>query len=219
MKLKKIASLMLAGIMAVSMLAACKSGSNSNNNDGSSSSQPVSNASTVMQGALSEKAALKITFSANSKLDTELVTAVGHIGAPTIGGYYNDMHAVQDASTLTASEELKKVVSELDTQRKDLAFGALIPEVDDDLDETVRMLYIANSAVDVDSAVKQVAAEISDSIENMQVDNDVVTPADNDATVNYTYTGSVSTYTKTLTEDHGKSLTFIAVEINRVAHA
>ena len=41
MKLKKIASLMLAGIMAVSMLAACKSGSTNNGNAGSSSSQPT----------------------------------------------------------------------------------------------------------------------------------------------------------------------------------
>ena len=219
MKLKKIASLMLAGIMAVSMLAACKSGSNNNNNNNSSSSQPVSNASTVMQGALSEKAALKITFSANSKLDTALMDAVGHIGAPTIDGYYGDMHAVQDASELTASNELKEVVAELGAKERSKAFGALIPEADDDMNETVRILYIANSAVEVNSAVKQIAADISDSIENMQVDNDVVTPAANDATVNYTYTGSVSTYTKTLTEDHGKSLTFIAVEINRVAHA
>ena len=41
MKLKKIASLMLAGIMAVSMLAGCKSGSTNNGNAGSSSSQPT----------------------------------------------------------------------------------------------------------------------------------------------------------------------------------
>ena len=39
MKLKKIASLMLAGIMAVSMLAGCKDGSANNGNAGSSSSE------------------------------------------------------------------------------------------------------------------------------------------------------------------------------------
>ena len=40
MKLKKIASLALAGIMAVSMLTACGEGTN-NSNSGSSSSQPT----------------------------------------------------------------------------------------------------------------------------------------------------------------------------------
>ena len=41
MKLKKIASLMLAGIMAVSMLAACGEGKDNGGNAGSSSSQPT----------------------------------------------------------------------------------------------------------------------------------------------------------------------------------
>ena len=41
MKLKKIASLMLAGIMAVSMLAACGEGKDNGGNAGSSSSQPA----------------------------------------------------------------------------------------------------------------------------------------------------------------------------------
>ena len=41
MKLKKIASLMLAGIMAVSMLAACGEGNTINENPGSSSSTPA----------------------------------------------------------------------------------------------------------------------------------------------------------------------------------
>jgi len=41
MKLKKIASLMLAGIMAVSMLAACGEGKDNGGNSGSSSSQPT----------------------------------------------------------------------------------------------------------------------------------------------------------------------------------
>ena len=40
MKLKKIASLALAGIMAVSMLTACGEGTN-NGDSGSSSSQPT----------------------------------------------------------------------------------------------------------------------------------------------------------------------------------
>ena len=42
MKLKKIASLMLAGIMAVSMLAGCKSGTPDPENNGGASSNTTS---------------------------------------------------------------------------------------------------------------------------------------------------------------------------------
>ncbi len=44
MKLKKIASLMLAGIMAVSMLAACGDSTTDNTGDNSSSSRPQNHA-------------------------------------------------------------------------------------------------------------------------------------------------------------------------------
>ena len=55
MKLKKIASLMLAGIMAVSMLAGCKSG-NANENPGEQPENPVvSNAADYANQTLSAK--------------------------------------------------------------------------------------------------------------------------------------------------------------------
>ncbi len=53
MKLKKIASLMLAGVMAVSMLAGCKDGGNSN----SGSSSENTNTNTGYSAILEEKAA------------------------------------------------------------------------------------------------------------------------------------------------------------------
>ena len=81
MKLKKIASLALAGIMAVSMLAGC---------NGSSSSTPTepetpatSNYAATLQDALEGKARRIVTKAvANSELDSALQSAVDT--------YYND---------------------------------------------------------------------------------------------------------------------------------
>ena len=70
MKLKKIASLMLAGIMAVSMLAGCKSGSSNNSNAGSSSSEPTSvgSASEGINAELNRNKNM-IKFGSNEKLE------------------------------------------------------------------------------------------------------------------------------------------------------
>ena len=70
MKLKKIASLALAGIMAVSMLAACGEGTN-NGNSGSSSSQPTtaSVVSTVKNAIADKNSDLVITVEENTALN------------------------------------------------------------------------------------------------------------------------------------------------------
>ena len=70
MKLKKIASLMLAGIMAVSMLAACGEG-NGNSSSSSSSSQPTVQNSAIAEALndeLSAKQAALLSFSSDAKL-------------------------------------------------------------------------------------------------------------------------------------------------------
>ena len=70
MKLKKIASLALAGIMAVSMLTACGEGTN-NSNSGSSSSQPTtaSVVSTVKNAIADKNSDLVITVEENTALN------------------------------------------------------------------------------------------------------------------------------------------------------
>ena len=73
MKLKKIASLMLAGIMAVSMLTACGDSTTNNTGDGSSSSQPtVSNASNVMWNGMNKDARDIVDPVANATLENSL---------------------------------------------------------------------------------------------------------------------------------------------------
>ena len=73
MKLKKIASLALAGIMAVSMLTACGEGTN-NSNSGSSSSQPTtaSVVSTVKNAIADKNGDLVITVEENTALNNAM---------------------------------------------------------------------------------------------------------------------------------------------------
>ncbi len=78
MKLKKIASLMLAGVMAVSMLAGCNTASNGGNNgEGEGEGQvSTSNSATILHDAMKGDARKMTTPVANTALDTALKNAV-----------------------------------------------------------------------------------------------------------------------------------------------
>lgn len=82
MKLKKIASLALAGVMAVSMLAGCNNGSN-NNNNGSNGEVDVVPASAVLNIINSNQDVandVQIKFTADSALEKYAATAVADRG-------------------------------------------------------------------------------------------------------------------------------------------
>ena len=71
MKLKKIASLMLAGIMAVSMLAGCKSGDKNSTDSETPEVTPVTGAAAVINAELDEKKD-QISFVNDEKLGSLL---------------------------------------------------------------------------------------------------------------------------------------------------
>ena len=75
MKLKKIASLALAGIMAVSMLAGCKDGTNQEEPSSSSQVPATTNVVTYANDALSGAEKGVFTFKSSSELDTILQAA------------------------------------------------------------------------------------------------------------------------------------------------
>ena len=76
MKLKKIASLMLAGVMAVSMLAGCKTVSNEPEQpDDDQQEVVVSDATNMLYSELSGSAKAMVTATANADLDKALQNA------------------------------------------------------------------------------------------------------------------------------------------------
>ena len=78
MKLKKIASLMLAGIMAVSMLAGCKS--DTTTDDGNTDVKPVdSSFAAKINDELDDNQKAIVTFKADSTLESALNKAAGMI--------------------------------------------------------------------------------------------------------------------------------------------
>ena len=79
MKLKKIASLALAGVMAVSMLAGCNNGSSSNSGNGNTGVVTSSIVDAVNKGQ-SVVNDVKITFTADSDLDSALKKAAEKLG-------------------------------------------------------------------------------------------------------------------------------------------
>ena len=87
MKLKKIASLALAGVMAVSMLTACDTTSNTPegpNGGDDVITTPVNDMTSALQSGLSEKAKMKVNMSYSSDLQDDLAFAAGEVGYATI---------------------------------------------------------------------------------------------------------------------------------------
>ena len=84
MKLKKIASLALAGVMAVSMLAGCAGGNNDNNSSSGDNGSEVVPASAVVNMFNSKQSVtntVKVEFTADAKLEKAIQDAIDLAGA------------------------------------------------------------------------------------------------------------------------------------------
>ena len=97
MKLKKIASLALAGIMAVSMFAGCaETNANSTPTPTPPTTTPVSGKSAVFEAQLSDLADVKITMNDSADLQAALDAAAQNVGSATIIDFTN---AIRTAGT------------------------------------------------------------------------------------------------------------------------
>ena len=86
MKLKKIASLMLAGVMAISMLAGCSNGGNTDND------VTVNTGSLSVDGIVAEMdkdVADKVTFAADANLESALKKALTDLGSNIVNDNTN----------------------------------------------------------------------------------------------------------------------------------
>ena len=115
MKLKKIASLALAGVMAVSMLAGCSgNGSNGDNNNGGNTVVEPSTSSivTAFNDGQDKDNKVKVTFSSDASLDAALQKAGKEVGSSAnersvlhyvvslMGKFYDSVNDFADAETL-----------------------------------------------------------------------------------------------------------------------
>ena len=226
MKLKKIASLALAGIMAVSMLAGCGEG-NGNGNSGSSSENTNTTAGYSSTLAENLSAAAKedyITYQDNSADAAALEDALGNLGSVITG-------TVSLAPKLVPIHEINAFlgvdlviddfVDALDIQNPKLRLQGAVDNLvtaPDDFKRNVPvkfgMLYVIDGSVNVDKAVKQVANEIDDALlSQLPKESDTY-----EVHYTYNYTVSVSVVNKAVesVDGYNSSANFIAVTVTRV---
>ena len=194
MKLKKIASLALAGVMAVSMLAGCSTASNGGNNGGEGEGEGegtvVSGYSSVLGEALKNVDCIKdkdyITFQDNAADEAALQTAVDAVeaealedyattyGAKLISGDNGDFYG-------DTSKRMEKIfvngakISDDDLKSGDIAmawYAGYNNNKPNGYSKFINtsakdgVLYVVNGAVTVEQAVKMVAEKIEDQLKN-----------------------------------------------------
>ena len=205
MKLKKIASLALAGIMAVSMLAGCKDGGNGNN--GSSSSEPTNPAtgiSTIFYNELSKAAQNSLEMSDSSDLNNALTKIIEDLDTNDIrGAYSTDATYSNTLSTAIAAPALL-----------DCEVGiASAEDADDVKDETTyTSVYTVGYDINDKGALKDVVDAIDDVLSQLPTTGE----ADDD-TYEYDWTGSVSVANRTFINDNGveRSVKYVAVSLTQ----
>ena len=226
MKLKKIASLMLAGVMAVSMLAGCNT--TSVDPEPTPDPTPATGYSVEMASNLSDAAKKDyIAFEDNADDLAALEDALGNMSWTTTAGNTALPKVVTPVNGWNAVDTAVVVddfVTALDIENKALTYGTMRNELvsfkDLNAAETVKygLLYVIDGTVDVNKALKQVADGIEDLLEqlpNVNVSNTVTTR------YTYDYTVSVSVANKALDviDWYNGSANFIAVTVTRVPTA
>ena len=206
MKLKKIASLMLAGVMAVSMLAGCSNVSDKPEDPTDPIEPGINSVSAAVEARVAanidpEKIPAYVHFKDSGDLDADLEYAVEYAGVLDVLPQY------------VACDKLTWVAGDL-TDRLTAAVGdeddgvdvANIGDVDVLLDaeeqntyeiddEVAVNMYAISSAIG-ENAVNQMVAEVLDDIVVDYQYSTRNTTGGNGGNYNHEYTVSISTYTK-----------------------
>ena len=225
MKLKKIASLMLAGVMAVSMLAGCSTAS-VKPEEPTDPEQPTATGYSVEMAENLSNAAKKdyIDFKDNADDLAALKDALGNMSWTTTANNTivpKTITAVHDWDAVDTSLVVKDFISASGVKENQLVYNdmwnALLNNRLED-DETVKygLLYVIDGTVDINKALKQVAGKVENLLENLPNVN-----VSDTARYTFDYTVSVSVANKALDviDWYNGSANFIAVTVTRVPTA
>ena len=175
MKLKKIASLMLAGLMAVSMLAGCE-GKGSSSSEPENPVVPTTGVVAYANDAVSEDTAKEYNFegfAASTNLDAilnDLATSTGNFSQTDIAGIFKDDVSAAD----TDSDVQKKLNDKLDG----LVDGEFDKIPADNVSDKYGYIYTVSGKVDekemvgkvVDKFVDDVLDDVATVVENSTTD-------------------------------------------------
>ena len=235
MKLKKIASLMLAGIMAVSMLTACDTTSNTpdTGDDDQGTTTPVTGYSAKLGDEIAELSTIagkKVDWSESSNLQSSLNYQVGNVGYNALtGSFLNSLNdgqvqfvdsgwatpAIVTTVNDTVNDDMGAEQNARNYRDTDFAVMAINPTLTNYAtdDYNTVMLFVVDNGVDLNNAMDRIAEMVSEAI--VELDDDFTSSTLGSMNVDYEYTGSVATCTKTFEAGHGVGVSFIAVEIVR----
>ena len=218
MKLKKIASLMLAGIMAVSMLAACGSKTpDPNPGEGEGEGNTASGYSAM----LGEKAADDLYKKDRDGIFTFADNADDQKALEYVVSHNVDQNNVKDVITLDFvtkhGNAFVDTLRDKFLKKAEISYGIDGLNGDNDTMNTTRFaeVYVANGSVDMDVVMGEIYEDVKDEFTSAKKDG-----KESDAVkVNYSYTVSVSVKNVPMTAytEMNGSANFIAVTVTRTA--
>ena len=241
MKLKKIASLMLAGVMAVSMLTACGDNAIDNNPGDDDSIDPGINGVSAAVGALVKEELgddypAYVTFADSAELDKDLQYAVEYAGVMDIMPNY----IWNDTLTGVAGDVYGRLQTAVGDDANDGVYVSNIGSNDVlkaaentgmTMEDAVAVDMRAISSSIGENALNQLIAEKINEI--VKIEDYLYSTRDgnsnNGSNYNHTYTVSVSTYTKTVNSSMNgnvangmqgaadPAVTFVAVQVVRTS--
>ena len=243
MKLKKIASLMLAGVMAASMLAGCQT--NVKPEDPEDPIDPGTNGVSAAVGALIADVPEYVTFKDSSDLDADLQYAVEFAGVmdvmPQYVGYdkFTDFGQEGTVADDIVSRLQGRVTDKYDKTItfRNIGDNEILKAAEKvntyKIDDATTVAVRAVSSAIGENAVNQMTAEMIGQYVQDYLYSTRTTGTDAEGgNYNHTYTVSVSTYTKTvnssimgnwgmmggsITGAEDPEVTFVAVQVVRTA--
>ena len=227
MKLKKIASLMLAGVMAVSMLAGCQNANVDPEQPTDPETPTATGYSVEMASNLCDSAKKDyVAFEDNVDDLAALEDALGNLSwTTTADNTYLPKVATSVVDWIGADTTLmvNDFVDALDIKNTSMDYNSMWNDLTSFYNlndaETVKygLVYVIDGTVDVNKALKQIAGNVESLLENLpNVNTDT-----NVARYTYDYTVSVSVANKALDviDWYNGSANFIAVTVTRVPTA
>ena len=223
MKLKKIASLMLAGVMAVSMLSACGegSGNGNGNEDENKPVETVSNAVTYANDMLDSDMKEYVNFTSSTALDgwaAKYTTDTGKFSADAIEKAYRD---TTDNANGWGGNYHNKMEKQLTSDLKDANVLVVKQDTDfqgmpaDKVSQSKGTVMVLSGMLDEKSAVEAAVTTLGNWVGSTSV-KCPETVKDSDGTVyNCDYTVEINAVKVTNDSLNGESAWVISMVINQ----
>ena len=234
MKLKNIASLLLAGVMAASMLAGCQTTSNEQPTQPEEPTTPSTGYSSMLEDKMSVQVTNKTVFQDDADLNAALDYAVGNIGNDKITDSFiesafgsGSVRFINDAWSSAFKGVVNTVRDKLDVKAKwevtDTGTLDNIRPVDNanhyadykKNNVNTLLVYVVDDGVEITNALDQIKNQLQSTWEDTLYDDFKVGQNTNSGR-DYHYVCSVAVSNRNFESGHGIGVNFIAVEVTRV---